>query len=136
MTFPVYAASWLLLTTAPCLAARSGVPEQLTGNSSRAWVVERSEPSRVQGLACAVEDTYTFTINHELDVNRCESGHMRPRRYTWSVKQAANGPVLAVAGAGEYALSFERYPPAPRRLRLQPLGTGPAADLVLQSNED
>lgn len=120
-------AIWLGLAAVPALAQAQEGPEwQLTGGSSRAWVLRRFVRTPDPGDACVSGAVYTFATTHDLAVSSCQQGHVVTSHHTWSVSQAGEGgATLAITGLGTYDLRFQASRHRPRLMRLEARGATP-----------
>lgn len=135
------AVAWLLTSAAaPCAATAQAVLErELTGGSSRAWVLHEIVRTPIAGTACLSGAIYTFTVSHDLQVTRCQAGRLATSHHTWTVHDDQEGATtLIVTGIGTYTVTLQDVRPGPRRLRLHARDTalGWPADEDLHANEN
>lgn len=134
---------WSLTSVAAACAGSAQVvlENELTGGSSRAWVLHEIVRTPIAGTACLSGAIYTFTVSHDLQVTQCQAGHLATSHHTWTVHDDLEGATtLIVTGIGTYAVTLQdaRPGPGPRRLRIQARDTGPGwpADENLHANEN
>ncbi len=112
-------AGLLGLAAAPCTA--DVIEQQLTGGSSRAWNLHEIVRSPTAGDGCTSGATYTFAVSHDLQVTRCQRGHLVTSHHAWTVQTDKEGTLtLVVTGVGTYAAAVLHSLPGPRRLQLHP----------------
>ena len=129
------------MTQAPCAAgARDTFVQQLTGGSSRAWVLQEIIQPATAGDACTAGAVYTFAASHDLQVTRCQGGRLVASHHAWTVSNGTDGaPTLVVTGIGTYEAMFQHTGPGPRRLRLNPrraIPGWPSGGEELHMNDD
>ena len=112
-------AGLLGLAAAPCTV--DAIEQQLTGGSSRAWNLHDIVRSPTAGDGCTSGATYTFAVSHDLQVTRCQRGHLVTSHHAWTVQTDKEGTLtLVITGVGTYAAAVQDGLPGPRRLQLHP----------------
>lgn len=131
-------AIWLGLAAVPALAQTRDDPEwQLTGGSSRAWVLQRFVRPATPESVCSAGKVYTFAMTHELTVSWCRNGRVVQSCHIWSITEAGGqGPTLAIAGIGAFLLQFQKSGAGGSRARLRMMSTRPGPDVELSLDED
>ncbi len=131
----------LLLAVAPyAVGAQGDLEQQLTGGSSRAWVLHRIVRPPVASDACVSGATYTFAASHDLQVTRCQDGRLATSHHAWAVQGGqGDAPTLVVTGMGTYTVMLRDARPGPRLLHLHARSTlpgWPGGDEELYTDED
>lgn len=134
-------AGLLGLAAAPCaVCAETGLEQQLTGGSSRAWTLRGIVRPPVAGDSCTSGATYTFAASHDLQVTRCQHGHLVASHHAWTIRTDQGGaPTLVITGVGTYAARVQDARPGPRRLQLHARSVmpgWPAGDEELYMDDD
>lgn len=132
---------WLLTSAAAphAAAAEAALEQVLSGGSSRAWVLHEIVRPPIAGTECVSGAIYTFTVSHDMQVTRCQAGHLATSRHTWAIQKEGSATTLVVTGIGTYAVTLQDAGPGPRRLRFHALVAAPgwpAGDEELHMDEN
>jgi hypothetical protein len=105
---------------------------KLTGAQSRVWTFERFDITLGKGKSCKSGESYQFSSDHKVTIERCEHNQVMDDVRPWSVEKKSELDTYITIGKDRYLLLFhdqgrEHF----LRLRTLPSGPGKIVDKEL-----